>query len=160
MNQNQNQRQNHMAASSAKTPPTKVPAADQVGSTSGQESWSPASGAPLQAHQPAAQNLRAYQSSSALQHKLQQLGGRAEPEPEAEKSALELAQSAASMAAAKFKLLRSNTLAAAFGRAADQAPEAPTGSGASNQSWDLLASMRAKDERVVSALSPPANRIQ
>lgn len=73
---------------------------------------------------------------------------------EPEQSALDLAQSAAARvsetamaAAAKFKMLRSNTLAAAFGRATAGTVE-PDGA-----PMDLLAT-RTKDERVVNTLSP------
>ena len=70
-----------------------------------------------------------------------------------EQSAFEMAQSAAArvtgsaaaaIAAAKFKMLRSNTLAAAFGRPAEgEEPEAPL---------DLVA-VRTSDERVVNTLT-------
>lgn len=76
----------------------------------------------------------------------------------AEQSALDMAQSAAArvtgsaaaaIAAAKFKMLRSNTLAAAFGRSGDNEQHntdspAPT--------IDLMA-IRTKDERIVNTLS-------
>lgn len=184
MNQNQRQNQNHQAASSAG--PTlglnhgrteAAPKASLALSGANQVSSLTTSGAleslgqTVQLH-----NLRACQQSSSLQNKLQQLSSSArnEPEPEGEQSALEMAHSAAVLAAAKFKMLRSNTLAAAFGRPAEQqAAQSPslspsplsaqpsTGTaGSTNQAWDLLASLRVKDERIVSTLSPPINRIQ
>lgn len=68
---------------------------------------------------------------------------------------------AAAMAAAKFKMLRSNTLAAAFGRAEAQQTGPGVGEtcsgGGGAPSADLLA-LRMKDERVVSTLSTVLNR--
>lgn len=76
-----------------------------------------------------------------------------------EQSALDMAQSAAArvtgsaaaaIAAAKFKMLRSNTLAAAFGRSAtDPEPAVSPGEGAP---MDLMA-VRTKDERIINTLS-------
>lgn len=88
---------------------------------------------------------------------------------QSEQTALDYAQSAAArmtatgsaaaaMAAAKFKLLRSNTLAAAFGRPSelpDGGGEAPAS--ASGQPAELMA-LRTKDERVVNQLSAGTNR--
>lgn len=101
-----------------------------------------------------------------------------------EQTAFELAQSAAArvtasgsaaaaMAAAKFKMLRSNTLAAAFGRNAESAGEPSMVVGGVNSinsrkgatqtgqthnvAADLIA-LRTKDERIVNTLSSPAYR--
>lgn len=83
---------------------------------------------------------------------------------------------AAAMAAAKFKMLRSNTLVVAFGgghaAGSDNGPvgDRSTGlstgagsaggndSGKAGGNRDLMALIRARDDRVVNALSTPANR--
>lgn len=142
MNQNQLKRHKATAASSPKpAAPESAPTGQQVPncapSSSNQE---------LQLR-----NLRLKASSSAGSPAV------AANQEAPEQSAFDLAHSAASMAAAKFKMLRSNTLAAAFGRPQVELP--PTGSGNQNQSWDLLTSMRPKDERIVNTLSPAANKI-
>lgn len=87
-----------------------------------------------------------------------------EPVMAAEPTALDLAQSAAArvtgsaaaaIAAAKFKMLRSNTLAAAFGRGvvdSDLQPAMDCGP------VDLMA-VRTKDERIINTLSSGRNRL-
>lgn len=83
-------------------------------------------------------------------------------EPATEQSALDMAHSAAArvtgsaaaaIAAAKFKMLRSNTLAAAFGRPADT--EQQTNNSAAECSVptiDMMA-IRTKDDRIINTLS-------
>lgn len=77
-----------------------------------------------------------------------------------EQSALDMAQSAAArvtgsavaaIAATKFKMLRSNTLAAAFGRPANDSDQANTEN--SNVAQHDLLAVRTKDERIVNTLS-------
>lgn len=77
----------------------------------------------------------------------------------AEQSALDMAQSAAArvtgsaaaaIAAAKFKMLRSNTLAAAFGRTSEATEQQNTEYPSST--IDLMA-IRTKDERIINTLS-------
>lgn len=108
--------------------------------------------------------------------------------PNGEQSAFEMAQSAAArvtasgsaaaaMAAAKFKMLRSNTLAAAFGRSTESG-EPSTGAGGlsslgakngagqtgqTGQTYSVAANLialRTKDERIVNTLSSPAKRFE
>lgn len=85
-------------------------------------------------------------------------GGDAEP-ANIEQSALDMAQSAAArvtgsaaaaIAAAKFKMLRSNTLAAAFGRTGETTEQQNTDNPSST--IDLMA-IRTKDERIINTLS-------
>lgn len=89
------------------------------------------------------------------------------PSPATEQSALDMAQSAAArmtgsavaaIAAQKFKMLRSNTLAAAFGRPANDSEQATAENSAAAGPIDLLA-VRTKDERIVNTLSTTSSML-
>lgn len=90
-----------------------------------------------------------------------------EQSPTNEQSALDMAQSAAArvtgsaaaaIAAAKFKMLRSNTLAAAFGCPTSNADQAVVADSANVAPLDMLA-VRTRDERIVNTLSTTSSTI-